>query len=402
VTAAEHFFIVSDNADDRALISLVLRQEFGDAVFEEAGDAISFAERFAEGEFTVAIMARILSWGDGLQVLEALRNRYPACLLYLLSDSASRTAPRAYSDLGLAGHFVNDSSGLMALPKAIRQRMERPARTHLGDEARCQELLEELSRQSEALERAKEEMEQLTYAVSHDLQEPLHLVTSHARLLTERYSERLDGEARRSLGHLAENSERMQAMINGALDYFRAGNSASATEPVNFGNVVDNAVANLGTTVTETGARIQHNRLPTLTADRRQMVQLFQNLIGNAIKFRGDAVTRIVITARERDADWEFAVQDNGIGIDPRYHDRIFGMFQRLHTSEEYPGTGIGLPMCKRVVERHGGKIWVTSAPGKGSTFFITLPKSTGSEAHPGWPAPDEKTGRRPDSNPPD
>lgn len=402
MTATERFFIVSDNAADRALISLVLRQEFGDAVFEEASDAISFAERFADGEFTVAIMARQLSWGDGLQVLEALRNRYPACLLYLLSDSGSQTATPAYSDLDLAGHFVNDSSGLMALPKAIRQRKERPSRASVADEARCQELLQELSRQSEALDRANDEMEQLTYAVSHDLQEPMHLVTSHARLLTERYSERLDGEARRSLGHLAENSARMQAMISGVLDYFRAGNSAADTEPVNFGNIVDSAVANLGTIVAETGARIQHSsRLPTLAVDRRQMVQLFQNLIGNAIKFRGDAVPRIVITARERDADWEFAVQDNGIGIDPKYHDRIFGMFQRLHTSEEYPGTGIGLPMCKRVVERHGGRLWVTSAPGEGSTFFLTLPKRTDSEARLGWPAADKEAGRSSELPPP-
>ena len=218
-------------------------------------------------------------------------------------------------------------------------------------------------------------VEQLAYAVSHDLQEPLQVLSRHARLLSERYGKRLDAEGERFLGHLLGNATRMQSMLDGLLEYARAGREEAALAPVDFSRALDEALGNLHASIEEAHAEIRHTLLPTLPADYRQIVRLFQNLVSNALKFRGADLPRVIIGARERDADWRFAVKDNGIGIDPRFHQRIFGMFQRLHTAEEYPGTGVGLALCKRIVEGHGGEIWVHSAPGEGSTFFFTVPK---------------------------
>jgi PAS domain S-box-containing protein len=237
----------------------------------------------------------------------------------------------------------------------------------------------ELDCQTAVLQRSNEELEQIAYALSHDLQAPLQLVSRHARLLRERYGDRLGQGAERYLGHLVANSQRMQVMLDGALSYLRSGAAAASPMPVDFGAAVDEAVANLAAIVEETGAQVRHNLLPTLPADWRQIVQLFQNLIGNALKFRADRPPGVVITAKEREADWCFAVKDNGIGMAPELSTRVFGLFQRLHTAEEYPGTGIGLAMCKRIVERHGGQIWVSSQPGQGSTFLLSLPKAPSS-----------------------
>ncbi len=229
---------------------------------------------------------------------------------------------------------------------------------------------------------SRAELEQLAYAVSHDLQEPLHVLARHAHILSERYAKRLDAEGERFLGNLVGSAERMQAMLDGILEYARAGREDRSLAPVDFNQALEEALENLRTRIEESGAEIRHTTLPVLPAEYRQIVQLFQNLVGNALKFRGADPPRVVIGARERESDWRFAVKDNGIGIDPRFHQRIFGMFQRLHTAEEFPGTGVGLALCKRIVERHGGELWVHSAPGEGATFFFTIPKqAAGAEA---------------------
>ena len=258
----------------------------------------------------------------------------------------------------------------------------------------------ELARQTEALSRSREELEQLAYAVSHDLQEPLQLVLRHARMLSEQYTGRLDAGSDRFLRHLINNAERMQVMLDDVLTYIRSGGQRQSHQPLDFGDVVDEAAANLGALMEEADARVQHRSLPRVPADRRQMVQLFQNLIGNALKFRREEPPRVMVTAKERTGDWCFAVKDNAIGMDAKHASRIFGLFQRLHTAEEYPGTGIGLAMCKRIVEHHGGQIWVNSTPGKGSTFYFTVAKRSAGDAsavadqearerRQAWPAPD-------------
>jgi len=503
---APRILLVDDNADDRALASLLLRQEFGELAIDEAADAIAFAEFLASGGFTVAVASHGLGWGDGCQVLEALRRRYAGCLLFLVCAPDENVMAHRVADLGLAGCLKKNSGGFLTLSKAIRQALERAGDADNGaaDEASCRRLVQnlpvgvfslsedgvltggnraaatllglapearvagqriqdlfaggpfagrwsalveqgepveawdapirmhggdarrvrlhirpavgatanvagfygcvqdlspsrhadgELSHQAEGPAHSNEVLDQLAYVVSHDLQEPLQLMVRHARLLGDRYRSRLEREADRSLDHLLSNADRMQIMIDGIMDYLRVG-SGQTSDTVNFGAVVDEVVARLAAPVEETRARIRHNGLPVLTADRFQMVHLFQNLIGNAIKFRGAASPRIVVAAEERDADWQFGVKDNGIGIDPRHHQRIFEMFHRLHTTEEYLGTGIGLAMCRRIVERHGGRIWVNSTPGDGSTFCLTIPKTLlgpGQPARTGAPyGPDE------------
>jgi light-regulated signal transduction histidine kinase (bacteriophytochrome) len=170
----------------------------------------------------------------------------------------------------------------------------------------------------------------------------------------------------------------MQRLINDLLAYSRVGTRGGTFEPTDCSLVLRRTLDNLGIAIRESGADIQSDPLPVLTADRSQLVQLFQNLIGNAVKFRGGERPRIHVSARRNGIEWMFAVKDNGIGIDPKYFDRIFTIFQRLHGRAEYPGTGIGLAICKKIVERHGGRIWVESQPGKGSAFFFTMPAKGG------------------------
>jgi PAS domain S-box-containing protein len=233
----------------------------------------------------------------------------------------------------------------------------------------------ELAERAAALGRSNVELQQFAYVISHDLQEPLQLVTRYARLLSEREGTVSDEEARRYLASLVQCTDRMQAMIDDVLTYARVDTQANPFAPVDFVEAVKKALANLKAAVEESGAQVSWERLPVMSADGSQMVQLFQNLIGNAIKFRRETPL-IRIFAVEDGNRCTFAVADNGIGMSSDQLERIFGMFQRLHTTAEYPGTGIGLAICKRIVERHGGRIWAVSQPGQGSTFCFTIPRN--------------------------
>lgn len=224
------------------------------------------------------------------------------------------------------------------------------------------------------LERSNKELEQFAYIASHDLQEPLRMVSSYVQLLEREYVGKLGGEADEYIGFAVEGAVRMQKMINDLLTYSRIETRGRPFEPTDCGEVLESAMANLKAAIEESGAIIGHDPLPTIPCDGSQFVQLFQNLVGNAIKFRGEEPPRIHVSAVKRERDWLFSVRDNGIGIDSRFRERIFLVFQRLHTRRKFPGTGIGLSICKRVVVRHGGEIWVESEPGKGSTFYFTIP----------------------------
>jgi signal transduction histidine kinase len=232
-----------------------------------------------------------------------------------------------------------------------------------------------LASQAERLRRANEELEQLTYALSHDLQEPLQLVARHLRRLSDRQVDRLDDDGQRALGHAARGVERMQGMLDSILAYSRVGAYNGPREEIDLDRLLDETVIDLGALIEEHSADLSHSQLPTLRVSRREMSQLFHNLITNAIKFRRGEPPKIDVRVEERASDWLFSVADNGIGIDGDGADRIFGMFQRLHTEEEIPGTGVGLALCKRIVEHHGGRIWMRSEPGRGTTFYFTLPK---------------------------
>jgi PAS domain S-box-containing protein len=226
-----------------------------------------------------------------------------------------------------------------------------------------------------ALKRSNEDLKQFAYVASHDLQEPLRMVASYTQLLAERYEDQLDEKAHKFIHYAVDGAQRMQILIRDLLAFSRVETRAQAFKPVESHHVLGIAMANLETMIDETGTLVTSGDLPNVQADEPQLTQVFQNLISNGIKFRQASTTpRIHVSAQRIEDRWRFAVQDNGIGIDSKYKERVFVIFQRLHTRHEYPGTGIGLAMCKRIVHRHGGRIWFESTAGKGTTFYFTLP----------------------------
>jgi light-regulated signal transduction histidine kinase (bacteriophytochrome) len=201
------------------------------------------------------------------------------------------------------------------------------------------------------------------------------MVSSYTQLLGKRYAERFDGDAQEFMHYIVDGAARMKQLIEDLLAYSRVGTKGKEFQPVAVEVPLKKAITNLRAALEESGGAVTWDPLPTADADEMQLAQLFQNLMGNALKFRGQRVPRIHVSALEEGGEWQLTVADNGIGIEPQYFERIFMLFQRLHTVGEYPGTGIGLAICKKVVERHGGRIWVSSTPGEGSQFHFTLPR---------------------------
>ncbi|MHB1286639.1 MAG: protoglobin domain-containing protein [Leptospirales bacterium] len=232
---------------------------------------------------------------------------------------------------------------------------------------------EELERRTEDLIRSNQDLEQFAYVASHDLQEPLRMVTSYTQLLARRYKGQLSEEADEFIGFAVDGAARMQSLINALLAYSRVGTRGRDLTTVDTQTVFEQAKENLKIAIQESQATVTNTPLPTVSGDPVQLMQLFQNLIGNALKFRGPQPPAIHVSALNEEKEWVFSVSDNGIGIAPKFWSRIFVIFQRLHSKEEYPGTGIGLAMCKKIVERHGCRIWLESEPGQGSTFFFTM-----------------------------
>jgi light-regulated signal transduction histidine kinase (bacteriophytochrome) len=229
------------------------------------------------------------------------------------------------------------------------------------------------------LRKSNQELEQFAYVASHDLQEPLRMVASYTQLLARRYADKLDQDAQDFIGYAVDGATRMQQLIQDLLAYSRITTRGAPPEPVDVRGALDDAIRNLETAVAESGATVTADDLPTVLGDRAQLVQLLQNLIGNSIKFhRPEASPHVHVSARpdpDDDSRWAFLVADDGIGIDPKYADRVFVIFQRLHGREEYAGTGIGLALCKRIVERHGGAIWLQPDRTDGTTVSFTLPR---------------------------
>jgi PAS domain S-box-containing protein len=240
---------------------------------------------------------------------------------------------------------------------------------------------QELTRTAADLARSNKDLEQFAYVASHDLQEPLRMVISYTELIAKRYKDKLDADGQEFIGYAVAGALRMQRLIEDLLAYSRVGTRGKPMQPASAETALQAALDNLRLAVQDSRAEVTHDPLPTVLADEGQLAQLFQNLVGNALKFRGDQRPQIQIRAERAPAkpsakstEWIFSVRDNGIGIDPQFFERIFIIFQRLHGREQYAGTGIGLAICKKIVERHGGRIWVESVPGQGAAFFFTLP----------------------------
>lgn len=231
-----------------------------------------------------------------------------------------------------------------------------------------------LAARTAELARSNDELERFAYVASHDLQEPLRMVTSYGQLLMRRHHAQLNADAREFLGFVVDGGKRAQALISDLLRLARINSQARPLRPVALAAVLDDTLRQLDTRMLASGARVSHDTLPIVTADARQLGQVFLNLISNALKFNGSAAPSIHVGAAREAGAWRISIADNGIGIEPRFFERIFVMFQRLHLRSDYEGTGIGLAICKKVVERHGGHIGVQSEPGRGSTFFFTLP----------------------------
>ncbi len=269
------------------------------------------------------------------------------------------------------GVLIEEFNTMLAQIEA-RDRQLAEHREHLEEQVAMR--TSELSATAANLARSNTELEQFAYVASHDLQEPLRMVGSYLQLLQRKYQGRLDASADKYIGYAVDGATRMQRMINDLLAYSRVMTRGKTPEPVDCEKALDDALANLERSIRESGAVVTRDPLPTIHADLSQLIQVFQNLVGNAIKYRRDEIPRVHVAAVRQSDGWQFSIRDNGIGIEPQYFERVFVIFQRLHGRDEYSGTGIGLAVCKKIVERHGGRIWVESEQGVGSTFFFTIP----------------------------
>ncbi|WP_336246634.1 ATP-binding protein [Gloeobacter morelensis] len=240
------------------------------------------------------------------------------------------------------------------------------------------QLLEQETQQRRELARSNTDLEQFAYVASHDLQEPLRMIGSYLQLLEQRYQDKLDPDAQEFIGYAVDGARWMQTLINDLLAYSRVGTRTERLGRIDADAALDHALTNLKPTIEKSGATVSRAALPKVIADATQLAQVFQNLVGNALKFHSPEPPQVDIGVRRAAGEWVFSVADNGIGIEAPYCERIFAVFRRLHPRGDYIGTGIGLAICKKIVERHGGRIWVESQPGRGSTFFFTLPEPTG------------------------
>lgn len=287
------------------------------------------------------------------------------------------TSPRFFE-----GRFVvcDQESTLVILREITERRETEEKLRRLTEELerRVTERTEELEKRNEELRASNENMEEFVYSVSHDLQEPLRMILSYLQLLERRHGQGWDEIGREFFRYVLDGAQRMQRMIHSLLEYARAGTTALHFAVVDCNELLTSVRLDLGHRIAESGATLTSDPLPSLMGDPVQLFQVFSNLVGNALKFRSEEAPHVHVSAKKGEGEWTLSVRDNGIGIDPKDHYRIFSVFQRLHTQAEYEGTGVGLALCKRIIERHGGRIWVESEPQRGSTFFFTIPDKRG------------------------
>ena len=358
---------IEDNNLDAELVAKALRK---------GGFSISVAVVQNEAEFEreirlhppdIVLADYNLPQWKGMEALEVLKREALDIPLILVSGALGDVTAVECIKRGATDYVLKDS--LARLPEAIRRALQEKHLLRLRRRAE-----EDLAKKAVELARSNADLEQFAYIASYDLQEPMRMVAAYTQLIAERYRGKLDENADKFIGYACEGALRMQTLINDLLAFSRIGRAGIKAGRVNCDAAMAEVLLNLGPAIRECGATVSYAPLPEVWADSSQMTQVFQNLIGNAIKFRGKEPPEILVQAEKAGQDWLFTVSDNGIGIAPESAENIFVAFQRLHTRTEYPGNGIGLSICKKIIERNGGKIWVESGASKGSSFKFTLP----------------------------
>ncbi len=374
-TAAEYsnpdllrVLLVEDNQSDAELTLHALRNGGGFNVSAEVTQtAEEFTHQVQTNRYDIVLADYNLPQWTGMDALRVLRSQDLDIPMILVTGSLGEERAVECLKQGATDYVLKDR--LTRLPASVRRALEE---TRLRQEHAESE--KELARKVEELARSNADLEQFAYVASHDLQEPLRMVASYTQLLAKRYKGRLDADADQFIAYAVDGANRMQSLIRDLLTYSRVNRAEKAMIETSSETALERALVNLQGAIKDSGAVVSHGPLPMVAADPSQLVQLFQNLVSNAIKYRGAEVPRIRISAAEGSkGESVFSVADNGLGIAPQYFEKIFLMFQRLHGREEFPGTGIGLTISKKIVERHGGRIWVESEPGKGSVFHFTL-----------------------------
>jgi signal transduction histidine kinase len=358
--------LLEDNQLDAALVLRAMRQGGFEVIATVVQDEAAFTRVLRTSAPEIVLADYNLPNWTGMEALKVLRREAPEVPMILVSGALGDVTAVECIKRGVTDYVLKD--GLARLPEAIRRALDEKQERVLRRQAEI-----DLAKKAEELTRSNADLEQFAYVASHDLQEPLRMVAAYTQLLAERYTGKLDENADKFLGYASEGALRMQVLIQDLLAFSRVGRNAVAGA-VDCNAVLKEVVQTLSATIEESKAIVTFGELPEIWAERTQMSQVFQNLIGNAIKFHGPEPPMIAIQAEKADDHWLFSVSDNGIGIPPECAENIFVVFQRLHARTEYPGNGIGLAICKKIIERYGGRIWVESREGSGSTFKFILP----------------------------
>ena len=369
-----HVLHVEDNALDAELVREALRRGGFSVSVAVVQTESAFERELRTHQPDIVLADYNLPQWQGMEALDILRRESLDIPLILVSGALGDLTAVECIKRGATDYVLKD--GLARLPEAVRRALQEKQLLHLRRLAEGN-----LARKVEELARSNAELEQFAYIASHDLQEPLRMVAVYTELLRERYRGRLDENADKYIGYACEGALRMQALIQDLLAFSRVGRNCEACVTVDCNALLQDILQSLGPAMCESGAVVTHEKLPVLWSNRSQITQVLQNLIANAIKFRGREAPAISVQAEPSGEHWLFSVSDNGIGIAPEHAENIFVVFQRLHTRTEYPGNGIGLAVCKKIVEHCGGKIWVESKAGQGSTFKFTLPCGGPAEA---------------------
>lgn len=392
--------LLEDDANDCELIRSMLEKEGLVCRIHQVETQVDFMSAIENNEFDLILSDNLLPSFDGMTALAIAQEKHPDIPFIFVSGTLGEEVAIESLKSGATDYVLKQRMSRLvpAVRRALQEAEEKKKRKQ-SEEA--------LARKAEELARSNAELEQFAYTASHDLQEPLRMVISYVQLLEKRYKDKLDSDANEFISFAVEGAKRMKNLIDGMLSFSRLGlPQKSANQSIDCNMVLESVLENLKFSIRETSAKVTHDPLPTVRGNATQLTQLFQNLISNAIKFRSNKPPGIHISAssfadsqistrrnkpprenpksnlsrysREiqnpKSQGWLFSVTDNGIGLEPEYSKRIFRIFQRLHARSEYSGTGIGLAICKKIVTQLGGRIWVESKPGKGSTFYFTIP----------------------------